>query len=462
MKFDICPNVTLSSTRWNIASERSTDAKGVVAEERFPVLLFQRTLPNLLVTCAERLRRALIQKVNKTSWIDYNTMLPVAVFIVLITTWMSVPASAATCSSTPNLSNGYYTTSISSFTNGGIAFAACCPGYQVNRPLTITCGNGTWPSGGSRPTCTSTTCSAAPPIANGYLTFNSRSFMDGGSTTANCFPGYQLNGTAAITCTSGQWPSNASLPTCTPLSTCPPLTVDNGDVSSGSGNLNNIHGVTCTSGFELMGNSIVICLDDGNWSSIPECVQSVECSSLTVANGQVSQGQNTVGSVRTVSCDDEYEPKSDRTIVCSVNGSWSSSPTCQATTTTTTTTTTIGTQAHAEGTMADASFLSQGGAVALIVVIAVLIMMLVIAVIAIIKMARRVYEPRRDDNVCYNNKLDHEQVAVTVDTQDSSEPPRPIAVYATPNKTTQRMPGGENATNYAAIEFAPRASPNEQ
>ncbi|XP_065189180.1 sushi, von Willebrand factor type A, EGF and pentraxin domain-containing protein 1-like isoform X2 [Sycon ciliatum] len=329
MKFDICPNVTLSSTRWNIASERSTDAKGVVAEERFPVLLFQRTLPNLLVTCAERLRRALIQKVNKTSWIDYNTMLPVAVFIVLITTWMSVPASAATCSSTPNLSNGYYTTSISSFTNGGIAFAACCPGYQVNRPLTITCGNGTWPSGGSRPTCTSTTCSAAPPIANGYLTFNSRSFMDGGSTTANCFPGYQLNGTAAITCTSGQWPSNASLPTCTPLSTCPPLTVDNGDVSSGSGNLNNIHGVTCTSGFELMGNSIVICLDDGNWSSIPECVQSVECSSLTVANGQVSQGQNTVGSVRTVSCDDEYEPKSDRTIVCSVNGSWSSSPTCQ-------------------------------------------------------------------------------------------------------------------------------------
>ncbi|XP_065194938.1 E-selectin-like [Sycon ciliatum] len=114
-----------------------------------------------------------------------------------------------------------------------------------------------------------------------------------------------------------------------PLSKCSHLTVDNGDVPSGSGNLNNIHSVTCTSGFELMGNSIVICLDDGNWSSIPECVQSVECSSLTVANGQVSQGQNTVGSVRTLSCDDGYEPKSDRTIVCLVNGTWSSNPTCQ-------------------------------------------------------------------------------------------------------------------------------------
>eukprot|EP00117_Sycon_ciliatum_P006463 scpid61834/ scgid5102/ Sushi, von Willebrand factor type A, EGF and pentraxin domain-containing protein 1; CCP module-containing protein 22; Polydom; Selectin-like osteoblast-derived protein; Serologically defined breast cancer antigen NY-BR-38 len=331
MKFDICPNVTLSSTRWNIASERSTDAKGVVAEERFPVLLFQRTLPNLLVTCAERLRRALIQKVNKTSWIEYITMLPVALLVVLITTWMSVPASAATCPPIPHLPNGYYTTSVSSFTNGGIATANCFPGYQANRPNFIKCGSdGTWPMGASSlPTCTSTTCSAAPTIANGYLTFNSGSFTDGGSATATCFPGYQLNGTAAITCTSGQWPSNASLPTCTPLSTCPPLTVDNGDVSSGSGNLTNIHSVKCTSGFELRGNSIVICLDDGSWSSIPECVQSVECSSLTVANGQVSQGQNTVGSVRTLSCDDDYEPKSDRTIVCLVNGSWSSNPTCQ-------------------------------------------------------------------------------------------------------------------------------------
>ncbi|XP_065194937.1 sushi, von Willebrand factor type A, EGF and pentraxin domain-containing protein 1-like [Sycon ciliatum] len=255
-------------------------------------------------------------------------MLPVALLVVLITTWTSIPASAATCPPIPYLPNGYYTTSDSSFTNGGTATAYCFPGYRLIRPSSITC-NGTWPSGGPRPTCTSTTCSAAPTIANGYLTFNSRGFMDGGSTIANCFPGYQLNGPAAITCASGQWPSNASLPTCTPLSKCSHLTVDNGDVSSGSGNLNNIHSVTCTSGFELMGNSIVICLDDGNWSSIPECVQSVECSSLTVANGQVSQGQNTVGSVRTLSCDDDYEPKSDRTIVCLVNGTWSSNPTCQ-------------------------------------------------------------------------------------------------------------------------------------
>eukprot|EP00117_Sycon_ciliatum_P001699 scpid95434/ scgid5824/ Sushi, von Willebrand factor type A, EGF and pentraxin domain-containing protein 1; CCP module-containing protein 22; Polydom; Selectin-like osteoblast-derived protein; Serologically defined breast cancer antigen NY-BR-38 len=310
MKFDICPNVTLSSTRWNIASERSTDAKGVVAEERFPVLLFQRTLPNLLVTCAERLRRALIQKVNKTSWIEYITMLPVALLVVLITTWMSVPASAATCPPIPHLPNGYYTTSVSSFTNGGIATANCFPGYQANRPNFIKCGSdGTWPMGASSlPTCTSTTCSAAPTIANGYLTFNSGSFMDGGLATVSCFPGYNLTGSATISCRGGQWPSGAFRPTCTQITCSDSLAVPaHGQLANGSNMLSSVRLFSCMDGYELSGLSYTTCLSNGSWSSANPVCNRVLCSSqVAPSNGAIASMSLEINGATIFTCNSGY------------------------------------------------------------------------------------------------------------------------------------------------------------
>eukprot|EP00117_Sycon_ciliatum_P030031 scpid91549/ scgid2185/ Sushi, von Willebrand factor type A, EGF and pentraxin domain-containing protein 1; CCP module-containing protein 22; Polydom; Selectin-like osteoblast-derived protein; Serologically defined breast cancer antigen NY-BR-38 len=241
------------------AGECKTYARGVVTQDRVSLLFFQgtSTLPNLPVSVVERLRRALIQKVNINSWVEYSTMWRVVLLVVLSATWMSVPASAATCPQIPNLSNGYYTTSISSFTNGGIATANCFPGYQANRPNFIKCGSdGTWPMGASSlPTCTSTTCSAAPTIANGYLTFNSGSFMDGGLATVSCFPGYNLTGSATISCRGGQWPSGAFRPTCTRVLCSRQVAPSNGAIASMSLEINGATIFTCNSGYNLVGSS---------------------------------------------------------------------------------------------------------------------------------------------------------------------------------------------------------------
>ncbi|XP_065189178.1 sushi, von Willebrand factor type A, EGF and pentraxin domain-containing protein 1-like isoform X2 [Sycon ciliatum] len=604
----------------------------------------------------------------------------VVLLVVLSATWMSVPASAATCPLTPNLSDGYYTTSISSFTSGGTATANCFPGYQRNRPYFITCGsNGTWPSGASSlPTCTSTTCSAAPTMANGYLTFNSESFMDGGSATASCFPGYKLTRSPTISCGSGQWSSGAFLPTCTrvlcsshaapsngaiasmsleingatiftcnsgynlvgssasvclptgtwstlppmcqnitcsppltspvygkiasssndvggatyftcnsgfalvgtsasvctssgswsqpaptcqeimcsgsvtaptnghvtgngntfssvrqfscmegyqlsgtsyticlangtwstaspvctlmgclpldapgngsivsssPLRTdfacddgfaiigdpspmclitaynwtsgtptcaelpeCPDLTVDNADVLSGSSKVNSTRVVTCTPGFEMLGDSMVVCLDDGNWSSIPICIHLVDCNPLMVTNGKVSEGQNTVGSIRTVLCNADHELSGDRTIVCLEDGSWSSSSTCKATGPPVAL---IPSTEVPEPTEAASTFLSQGGSVALIVFIGVLFMMLLIAVIAIVRLRRDFPEHMHEVALSYNNKREKRQMV----TLTHSAPIPENNLYATVNKPQSATPAVQMEVAYTDLTF---------
>ncbi|XP_065189175.1 sushi, von Willebrand factor type A, EGF and pentraxin domain-containing protein 1-like [Sycon ciliatum] len=257
----------------------------------------------------------------------------VVLLVVLSATWMSVPASAATCQPTPNLSNGYYTTSISSFTNGGTATAHCFPGYQGNRPNSITCVNGTWPMvASSLPTCTSITCSAAPTIANGYLTFNSGSFMDGGLATVSCFPGYNLTGSATISCRGGQWPSGAFRPTCTQITCTPPLTSPaNGKIGSSSNVVGGATYFTCNSGYTLVGKSSSVCTTSGSWSQPAPTCQEIMCSGSVTAptNGHVTGNGNTLSSVRQFSCMEGYQLSGASYTICLADGTWSTAnPVC--------------------------------------------------------------------------------------------------------------------------------------
>ncbi|XP_065189552.1 uncharacterized protein LOC135820168 [Sycon ciliatum] len=187
----------------------------------------------------------------------------------------------------------------------------------------------------------------------------------------SCGAGYLLNGSTDTVCmANAQW--SGSTPTCQELPRCKIPHVSNAVVSDGTNWENSVRNISCNEGFELAGNSVVVCLASGFWSSIPICNRIVVCKDPLVANGNVSQGQNNVGSSRRVMCNAPFELQSDKTIVCTSDGTWSSNPMCNAT---------VATSAP--------SFFSQSASIPLITLIGGLGVLFAIAVTTTILKRRR-------------------------------------------------------------------------
>ena len=116
-----------------------------------------------------------------------------------------------------------------------------------------------------------------------------------------------------------------------------------------AGAMPNSRGIyTCDQVYSPVGSTTLVCLADGNWSGVTECLGrffiyinfmmdcmyiliSVNCRNPpNLTNGRITSQSGTVGgSVATYSCDSGYKLVGNSGIVCQDDTTWSTLPQCQ-------------------------------------------------------------------------------------------------------------------------------------
>ncbi|XP_075416413.1 sushi, von Willebrand factor type A, EGF and pentraxin domain-containing protein 1 isoform X2 [Tenrec ecaudatus] len=276
------------------------------------------------------------------------------------------------CPKPKEISNGrlFYT----SLRYGQTITYTCDQGFRLKGPKALTClETGDWDV--DVPSCNAIHCQPPQPIENGFVEGADHSF--GAMVIYSCFPGFQMVGHAMQTCEESGWSS--SIPTCVhidcglpphvdfgectkvkdgqtyfdqeeemmevPYLTPPPAqhlgtTVTTLDISKaspaaahGSSYLyGTVVSYTCNPGYELLGNSLLFCQEDGTWNgSAPSCL-SIECTLPAVPeNGFLRFTEMTIGSAVQYSCKAGHVLVGASIRLCLQNKEWSdASPHCEA------------------------------------------------------------------------------------------------------------------------------------
>ncbi|XP_066265871.1 E-selectin-like [Branchiostoma lanceolatum] len=214
-------------------------------------------------------------------------------------------------------------------TNGGVSGGnsfgdevtfTCDTGYNLGGSSTTTCqADTTWSN--SPPTCTAVQCSPRTAPTNGGVSGGS-SFGD--EVTFTCNSGYDLTGSATTTCQAGGTWSNSD-PTCTAGQCSPRTAPTNGGVSGGSSFGDEVT-FTCDSGYDLAGSATITCQAGGTWSNSDPTCTAVQCNAQTApTNGGVSGGNSFEDEV-TFTCDTGYNLGGSATTTCQADRTWSNSP----------------------------------------------------------------------------------------------------------------------------------------
>ena len=249
---------------------------------------------------------------------------------------------------------------------------SCDRGFRLEGPKALTClETGDWDV--DVPSCNAIHCDPPQPIENGFV--EGADYSHGAVIIYSCFPGFQVAGHAMQTCEESGWSS--SIPTCVPIDCGLPPHIDFGDstvvrdgqgyfnqeddmmevshvtphpahhlgtVAKALGNTkgspamhsakfqyNTLISYSCNPGYELLGNAVLICQEDGTWNgSAPSCI-SIECD-LPVApeNGLLQVTETTTGSAVRYSCKPGHTLVGSDIRLCLRNREWSgASPRCE-------------------------------------------------------------------------------------------------------------------------------------
>ena len=162
---------------------------------------------------------------------------------------------------------------------------------------------------------------------NGIINDNDSQY--GAIAQYRCETGYELIGNEYLTCLgNGSW--NGSTPECNILICDDPGIPDNGERTGELFTYQSVVSYSCDSGYELIGDTTIVCETDGLWNaSVPTC-QLVDCGDPGIPNNGQHTGDNfTYKSSVTYSCDSGYELIGDITIICKEDNLWNTSiPTC--------------------------------------------------------------------------------------------------------------------------------------
>ncbi|XP_065189463.1 sushi, von Willebrand factor type A, EGF and pentraxin domain-containing protein 1-like [Sycon ciliatum] len=197
--------------------------------------------------------------------------------------WSLETASCAiiNCGAIPNVSNADWQGNASTF--GSNIIYTCLPGYEMTSgSAMISCQDDkTW--SGTVPTCTRITCSPAALPAHS-LVHPALSVYDwGDQITYNCDTGHRLMAGATAGRCSDDGQFNNDHPGCQVVQ-CPPITAQNGILSSNQGSYGDNITLQCDVGYHVTSgvySAAFTCLENGTYSAatLPECVP-VTCSAL--------------------------------------------------------------------------------------------------------------------------------------------------------------------------------------
>ncbi|KAK2514926.1 Svep1 [Columba guinea] len=272
------------------------------------------------------------------------------------------------CPAPKKILNGKY--SCTNFHYGQTVRYSCDRGFQLQGEATLRClETGEWST--EVPSCKAINCLPPQPIENGFV--EGADYSYGAMVIYSCVPGFQLSGLAMQTCEESGWSS--STPTCLPTDCGLPPHIDfgeymqvrHGERRSDQGSVtespflshmllaDSLKGFnsslkedsatqlttflfgtiilyTCYSGYELLGNPILACQEDGTWNgTAPACI-SIECTFLSPPeNGFLHFTENTLGSAAQYTCKPGFTLVGSDTRLCLPNRQWSdTAPYCKA------------------------------------------------------------------------------------------------------------------------------------
>ncbi|XP_045205733.2 CUB and sushi domain-containing protein 3-like [Mercenaria mercenaria] len=229
------------------------------------------------------------------------------------------------CGTLHDIENGIVYIPFTTF--GSVASYICNKGYHVVGDVTRLClADGVWD--GETPFCELTVCPEMPPPENGHVDHNSTLFED--EMIFRCDTGYTLFGKAVVVCQKdGTWSDyehNCTIKDCGQL--LPPT---NGTILISSTTYLSTAEFQCNEGYDLNGDSIFLCRDDGLWNGTTPFCKIRECKRLQAPDhGNVSSDGTEFGSWAIYNCDAGYNLAGSRNSVCLSDRNWSTNtPKCQ-------------------------------------------------------------------------------------------------------------------------------------
>ncbi|KAL3885790.1 hypothetical protein ACJMK2_025828 [Sinanodonta woodiana] len=198
---------------------------------------------------------------------------------------------------------------------------SCATGYyftgENKNAVTLTCTlGGKWDK--PFPDCARASCGPVSDIQNGYIV-STTGIMGGDRTTYACRTGFNMVGSATISCDStATWGAS---PECRSVS-CPLLqtTLVNGHVQTVIGGQD--HGsvviYSCDEYYELYGASSVQC-SFGSWSSSPPTCRRIRCKDNSVENGVLNVTTPNRGEPVLLQCNSGYTPSGKNPFICGVD-----------------------------------------------------------------------------------------------------------------------------------------------
>ncbi|XP_039996882.1 sushi, von Willebrand factor type A, EGF and pentraxin domain-containing protein 1 isoform X2 [Xiphias gladius] len=176
------------------------------------------------------------------------------------------------------------------------------------------------------PVCKQVFCGQLPDVSFGGPSLSSPPFPFTLVVTYTCMEGFTLRKEGSVSClASGQWSSPH--PECIPVECPQPVEISNGIVD--------VQGLmylskalySCRTGYNLVGNSTVLCGEKGLWiGGVPSC-RPIECSiPKQIVSGKVVYTKLQFGHSATYSCRRGYRLQGPETLKCLASGEWDISP----------------------------------------------------------------------------------------------------------------------------------------
>ncbi|XP_029470754.1 sushi, von Willebrand factor type A, EGF and pentraxin domain-containing protein 1 [Rhinatrema bivittatum] len=307
---------------------------------------------SLATSCPEELKKG-----NVLAWPD---------FLTGVVGRVKIDSKSIFCADCPTLEGSipHLHSSTTDFKPGSKISLFCDPGFQIVGGSIQQCLNlGQWSQ--PLPRCERISCGVPPLLENGF--YSAEDFYAGSTVTYQCNNGYYLLGHSRMFCIdTGSWsetsPSCLDVDECAVGSDCdehasclntngsyvcsciPPYTGNGKSCAepikcerAGHPEFGRAFGDTytvgsdvtfsCGEGYQLMGDTKIICLESGEWSrTIPYC-QAVSCGSVPSPDNGAIEGSNfTFGKKVTFRCNDGYQLTGDTEASCLASGTWSHVP----------------------------------------------------------------------------------------------------------------------------------------
>nr|XP_043878628.1 sushi, von Willebrand factor type A, EGF and pentraxin domain-containing protein 1 isoform X4 [Solea senegalensis] len=225
-----------------------------------------------------------------------------------------------TCDPPPNVTHGYYRGS--DFQVGRKVEYVCDEGYELVGDSIWTCLKyGRWDKT-RRPRCSPVQC-PEPPLEENHLVLKGLD-SESGTVELSCEDGYVLEGARILRCTPSQeW--NDTFPVCKQVfcGSLPEVSFGGTPLSSSPFPFGSVVTYTCMDGFALRKEGSVSCLANGQWSNpYPECIP-VECPQpVEISNGIVDVQGLMYLSKALYSCRTGYNLVGNSTVLCGEKGLW--------------------------------------------------------------------------------------------------------------------------------------------